>query len=245
MFEIPEAAPTSFCSTLAVEIDEAGPFCRLIPTASATSGRTNVPYAQESETRVKTPNATVMMMKPATMVARAPILATIGVINGVKTTAAAATGSRARPASSAFMLRALGFWKYRLRMYMIAFRVPDPIRMEMVAPTRILLRSRFRSSSGAAIRFSTRTKAIAAAIDTRKQPVGSPAATVSLRGMVNVVMRVEALRNEVHSGLFGGPAPDALTALVEILATLHDESGQTTVTGLDNKQRWSGEAYPP
>src|SRR5690349_17669020 len=81
--------------------------------------------------------------------------------------------------------------------------------------------------------------------DTGNAAVGAPAATVSLRGMVNVVVRVESLKTEVHSGMFGGPAPDALTALVRILATLRDENGQTTVTGLDNTQTWTGEPYPP
>src|SRR5215468_6035131 len=46
--------------------------------------------------------------------------------------------------------------------------------------------------------------------DTGNAGVGEPAVTVSLRGMVNVVVHVEALPNELHSGMFGGPAPDAL-----------------------------------
>ena len=40
--------------------------------------------------------------------------------------------------------------------------------------------------------------------DTGNAAVGRPAATVSLRGLVNVIVRVEALRSEVHSGMFGG-----------------------------------------
>ena len=81
--------------------------------------------------------------------------------------------------------------------------------------------------------------------DTGNAAVGHPAATVSLRGLVNVVVRVEALRSEVHSGMFGGPAPDALAALVAMLATLRDGRGNTTITGLDNTQTWTGEPYPP
>ncbi len=41
--------------------------------------------------------------------------------------------------------------------------------------------------------------------DTGNAAVGKPAATVSLRGMVNVVVTVEALASEIHSGMFGGP----------------------------------------
>ena len=81
--------------------------------------------------------------------------------------------------------------------------------------------------------------------DTGNASVGRPAATVSLRGLVNVIVRVEALRSEVHSGMFGGPAPDALAALVAMLATLRDGEGNTTITGLDNNETWKGEPYPP
>jgi acetylornithine deacetylase/succinyl-diaminopimelate desuccinylase-like protein len=81
--------------------------------------------------------------------------------------------------------------------------------------------------------------------DTGNAAVGVPAATVSLRGMVNVVVTVEALSSEIHSGMFGGPAPDALAALIAILGTLRDRDGNTTVDGLDHSQTWSGEPYPP
>ena len=80
--------------------------------------------------------------------------------------------------------------------------------------------------------------------DTGNAAVGSPAATVSLRGMVNVVVDVRALTSEVHSGMFGGAAPDALAALVQMLATLRDRDGNTTISGLDNTQTWHGEEYP-
>jgi acetylornithine deacetylase/succinyl-diaminopimelate desuccinylase-like protein len=80
--------------------------------------------------------------------------------------------------------------------------------------------------------------------DTGNAAVGTPAVTVSLRGMVNVVVSVEALASEMHSGMFGGPAPDALAALIRMLSTLRDDRGNTTVTGLDNTQTWHGENYP-
>ena len=50
-------------------------------------------------------------------------------------------------------------------------------------------------------------------------PSAIPRVTISLRGMVNVVVTVEALASEMHSGMFGGAAPDALAALVAMLAT--------------------------
>jgi acetylornithine deacetylase/succinyl-diaminopimelate desuccinylase-like protein len=81
--------------------------------------------------------------------------------------------------------------------------------------------------------------------DTGNAAVGVPAVTVSLRGMVNVVVHVEALPGELHSGMFGGPAPDALAALVSILASLRDAQGETTVEGLQHDQTWSGAPYDP
>ena len=81
--------------------------------------------------------------------------------------------------------------------------------------------------------------------DTGNAEVGEPAVTVSLRGLANVVVSVEALSSEVHSGMYGGPAPDALAALIHLLATLRDDAGNTTITGLDNTQTWDGVAWPP
>ncbi len=81
--------------------------------------------------------------------------------------------------------------------------------------------------------------------DTGTAAGGQPALTVSLRGMVNVVVHVSALPSELHSGMFGGPTPDALAALVSMLATLRDDAGNTTVKGLDSTQTWSGAPYPP
>jgi len=81
--------------------------------------------------------------------------------------------------------------------------------------------------------------------DAGNAAVGHPAVTVSLRGVADVIVHVEALASELHSGLFGGAAPDALAALVAMLATLRDARGNTTVRGLDNTQVWPGASYPP
>ena len=59
-----------------------------------------------------------------------------------------------------------------------------------------------------------------------------PALTTSLRGGTSVVVEVRTLRHGVHSGMYGGPAPDALTALCRTLASLHDERGGVAVPGL-------------
>jgi len=62
--------------------------------------------------------------------------------------------------------------------------------------------------------------------------IGTPALTTSLRGGVSAVVEVSTLRHAVHNGLYGGPVPDALTALARLLSTLHDEQGNVAVAGL-------------
>ena len=57
-------------------------------------------------------------------------------------------------------------------------------------------------------------------------------------------MTVRTLAGPVHSGMYGGAAPDALAALISMLATLRDAEGRTTITGLDAGGTWSGADYP-
>ena len=75
--------------------------------------------------------------------------------------------------------------------------------------------------------------------------VGAPSLTSSLRGLANIWVTVRALSSPMHSGMFGGAAPDALAALIAMLATLRDEHGNTTVNGLEARQTWRGAEYPP
>jgi cysteinylglycine-S-conjugate dipeptidase len=62
--------------------------------------------------------------------------------------------------------------------------------------------------------------------------VGEPALTMSLRGSVFVVVTVKTLEVPVHSGSYGGAAPDALAALMRMLDGLRDERGATMFPGL-------------
>jgi cysteinylglycine-S-conjugate dipeptidase len=68
--------------------------------------------------------------------------------------------------------------------------------------------------------------------DSANFDAGTPAFTTTLRGLVDCVVEVRALEHGVHSGVYGGAAPDALTALCRLLATLHDELGNVAVEGL-------------
>jgi cysteinylglycine-S-conjugate dipeptidase len=62
--------------------------------------------------------------------------------------------------------------------------------------------------------------------------IGRPALVTSLRGIADCVVEVRTLDHAVHSGKYGGPVPDALTALCRLIATLHDTAGNVAVNGL-------------
>jgi acetylornithine deacetylase/succinyl-diaminopimelate desuccinylase-like protein len=62
--------------------------------------------------------------------------------------------------------------------------------------------------------------------------IGQPALTTSLRGIIDCVVEVRTLDHAVHSGRYGGPVPDALTALCRLIATLHNRRGSVAVSGL-------------
>ncbi|WP_422773566.1 dipeptidase [Plantactinospora sp. WMMC1484] len=68
--------------------------------------------------------------------------------------------------------------------------------------------------------------------DSGNWDIGVPALTTSLRGIVNCFVEVRTLAQAVHSGMFGGGVPDALTTLCQLLATLHDPAGDVAVEGL-------------
>ncbi|WP_324787909.1 dipeptidase [Streptomyces sp. H51] len=73
--------------------------------------------------------------------------------------------------------------------------------------------------------------------------VGLPTVTSTLRGMTMVRVQVDTLEGNLHSGQFGGAAPDALAALIRVLDSLRAEDGSTTVDGLAPTTPWEGLTY--
>lgn len=73
---------------------------------------------------------------------------------------------------------------------------------------------------------------------------GLPTVTATLRGMTMLRVKLDTLEGNLHSGQFGGAAPDALAAMIQLLASLRDENGTTTVDGLTGGADWDGLQYP-
>jgi acetylornithine deacetylase/succinyl-diaminopimelate desuccinylase-like protein len=73
--------------------------------------------------------------------------------------------------------------------------------------------------------------------DTGNFETGLPSITTALRGIVVVQLEVNALKQPVHSGMWGGPVPDPTMALCKILARLVDDQGRINLPGIYDKVR--------
>ncbi|WP_328486136.1 dipeptidase [Streptomyces zaomyceticus] len=74
--------------------------------------------------------------------------------------------------------------------------------------------------------------------------VGLPTVTATLRGMTMIRVRIDTLEGNLHSGQFGGAAPDALAALIRVLDSLRGPDGSTVIDGLPGDKAWEGLQYP-
>ncbi|HET9672822.1 MAG TPA: M20/M25/M40 family metallo-hydrolase, partial [Actinomycetota bacterium] len=72
---------------------------------------------------------------------------------------------------------------------------------------------------------------------------GVPTLNTSIRGVTDVVVQTRVLPQAQHSGSYGGPIPDAITALARMLASLHDDRGDVAIDGL-RRETWSGAPVP-
>jgi acetylornithine deacetylase/succinyl-diaminopimelate desuccinylase-like protein len=60
---------------------------------------------------------------------------------------------------------------------------------------------------------------------------GLPTLCVGLRGMIYTELEVRGSRTDLHSGMYGGAAPNPFVALAQIVARLKDEDGRILIPG--------------
>jgi acetylornithine deacetylase/succinyl-diaminopimelate desuccinylase-like protein len=71
--------------------------------------------------------------------------------------------------------------------------------------------------------------------DTEMFAPGLPTLCVGLRGMIYTEIEVRGAKTDLHSGMYGGAAPNPFVALAQIIAKLKDESGQILIPGIYEK----------
>jgi acetylornithine deacetylase/succinyl-diaminopimelate desuccinylase-like protein len=71
--------------------------------------------------------------------------------------------------------------------------------------------------------------------DTEMFAPGLPTLCVGLRGMIYTEIEVRGAKTDLHSGMYGGAAPNPFIALSQIIAKLKDESGHILIPGLYDK----------
>jgi acetylornithine deacetylase/succinyl-diaminopimelate desuccinylase-like protein len=67
--------------------------------------------------------------------------------------------------------------------------------------------------------------------DTELFAPGLPTLCVGLRGMIYTELEVRGAKTDLHSGMYGGAAPNPFVALAQILARLKDENGHILIPG--------------
>ena len=67
--------------------------------------------------------------------------------------------------------------------------------------------------------------------DTELFAPGLPTLCVGLRGMIYTELEVRGAKTDLHSGMYGGAAPNAFFSLAKILAGLKDENGHILIPG--------------
>ena len=67
--------------------------------------------------------------------------------------------------------------------------------------------------------------------DTELFAPGLPTLCVGLRGMIYTEIEVRGAKTDLHSGQYGGAAPNPFVALAQVIARLKDENGQILIPG--------------
>ncbi|WP_165243069.1 dipeptidase [Corynebacterium lizhenjunii] len=139
--------------------------------------------------------------------------------------------------------------KGNLVMHLAALRAVEAAGGTRVNVKVLIEGSEERGGEGLSHLIATRPELFAADViliaDAGNAKAGQPTLTTSLRGGAQIEVRVDTLSAAVHSGQFGGAAPDAVKALMRAIDSLTDDYGRTVIDGVDCSGVWPGQAYPP
>ncbi len=76
---------------------------------------------------------------------------------------------------------------------------------------------------------------------------GVPTLSYGLRGVTALELKVTSAKMDLHSGMFGGAVANPITALAQVLATLHDRDGRVAIEGFYDEvkplENWEREAW--
>jgi acetylornithine deacetylase/succinyl-diaminopimelate desuccinylase-like protein len=76
---------------------------------------------------------------------------------------------------------------------------------------------------------------------------GVPTLSYGLRGITALEIKLTGPKMDLHSGVFGGAVANPITALAQLLATLHDREGRVAIAGFYDRvkplENWEREAW--
>jgi acetylornithine deacetylase/succinyl-diaminopimelate desuccinylase-like protein len=88
---------------------------------------------------------------------------------------------------------------------------------------------------------------VAVVSDTGMIEKGVPTLSYGLRGVTALEIKVTGPKMDLHSGIFGGAVQNPITALAQLLATLHDREGRVAIFGFYDQvkplEKWEREAW--
>jgi acetylornithine deacetylase/succinyl-diaminopimelate desuccinylase-like protein len=88
---------------------------------------------------------------------------------------------------------------------------------------------------------------VAVVSDTGMIERGVPTLSYGLRGVTALEVKVTGPKMDLHSGIFGGAVANPITALAQLLATLHDPEGRVAIAGFYDRvkplENWEREAW--
>ncbi len=88
---------------------------------------------------------------------------------------------------------------------------------------------------------------VAVVSDTGMIARGLPTLSYGLRGVTALEVKVTGPKMDLHSGIYGGAVANPVTALAQLLATLHDHEGRVAIAGFYDRVKpledWEREAW--